>query len=130
MHAATRRGATQFFMASAVMEAALGLALLVTPTLVITLLLAGPAAHTDVAFGRLAGAALLSLGTACWWARADTGGTASRALVTGMSVYNATVIAVVLTGSFGPLGRPILWAVTLLHGAMAAWCVSLLRSAR
>jgi hypothetical protein len=51
---------------------------------------------------------------------------ASRALVVGMSVYNAAVIAVVLTGSFGSPGRPILWVVTLVHGAMAAWCVSLL----
>jgi len=73
---------------------------------------------------------LLSVGAACWWARADTGSTASRALVAGMAVYNAAVIAIVLTGSFGALNRPILWVVILLHGAMTAWCASLLRSGR
>ena len=118
----------QFFVATAVMEAAAGLGLLMAPTLVIALLLAGPVTNTHIALGRLAGAALLSLGAACWWARTDAGSAASRALVVGMSVYNGAVIAIVLAGSFGSLSRPILWVVTLVHGAMAAWCVSLLRS--
>ena len=125
-----RSTTAQFFMATAVMEAGAGLALLVTPTIAIALLLPGPVASTHVALGRLAGAALLSLGAACWWARADAGSPTSRALVVGMSVYNAAVIAVVLTGSFGSPSRPVLWVVTLVHAAMAAWCVSLLRSGR
>ena len=118
----------QFFVATAVMEAAAGVGLLMAPTVVIALLLAGPVTNSHVALGRLAGAALLSLGAACWWARTDAGSAASRALVVGMSVYNGAVIAVVLAGSFGSLGRPILWVVTLVHGAMTAWCLSLLRS--
>jgi len=126
----SRKTTTRFFVATAVTEAAAGLALLVSPAPVITLLLAGPATDAAVAVGRLAGAALLSLGTACWWARADAGSAASRALVVGMSVYNAAVIAVVLTGSLGSPGRPILWVLTLVHGAMAAWCVWLLRPGR
>jgi hypothetical protein len=97
---------------------------------VIALLSAGPITNTHVAFARLAGAAVLSLGAACWGARTDAGSAASRALVSGMCVYNVAVIAIVLAGSFGSLGRPIFWVVTLLHGAMAAWCVSLLRSGR
>jgi hypothetical protein len=125
-----RKTTTQFFMATAVMEAGAGLVLLMAPTVAIALLLPGPVTNTHVALGRLAGAALLSLGTACWWARPDAGSTASRALVAGMAVYNATVIAIVLTGSFGSLSRPIPWVVILVHGAMAAWCVSLLRSRR
>jgi hypothetical protein len=48
-----------------------------TPTLVITLLSASPATNTAVAIGRLAGAALLSLGAACWWSRGDAGSAAS-----------------------------------------------------
>jgi hypothetical protein len=126
----SRHTTTAFFAATAAMEAGAGLALLIAPTLVITLLLAGLVTNTHVALGRLAGAALLSLGAACWWARSDAGSVASRALVGGMSVYNVTVIAIVLAGSFGSLSRPILWVVILLHGAMAAWCVSLLRPGR
>jgi hypothetical protein len=125
-----RNRTTAFFVATAVMEAAAGLGLLVAPTLVIALLLAGPVTETHVALGRLAGAALLSLGVACWRARADAASAASRALVVGMFVYNAAVIVVVLGGSFGSLSRPILWVVTVLHGAMSVWCVSLLRSGR
>jgi hypothetical protein len=120
--------ATPFFIATAVMEAAAGLGLLVTPALVIALLLAGPVTSSEIALGRLAGAALLSLGTACWGARTDPGSAASKALVVGMLVYNAAVMAVVLAGSFGSSTRPVLSIVTLLHGAMAAWCVGLLRS--
>ena len=126
----SRKTTTHFFMATAVMETGAGLALLMTPTMAIALLLPGPVTNTHVALGRLAGAALLSLGAACWWARSDAGSAASRALVAGMAVYNATVIAIVLTGSFGAFGRPILSVVILVHGAMAAWCVSLLRSGR
>jgi len=121
---------TQFFVATAVMEAAAGLALLLTPGLVITLLLPSPVTEPAIPLGRWAGAALLSLGAACWAARGDTGSVASRALVVGMFIYNAAMIAVVLSGSFGSPGRPILWVVTLVHGAMAAWCVSLLSSGR
>ncbi len=125
-----RNRTTPFFVATAVMEAGAGVALLVAPTLVIALLVAGPVTEAHVALGRLAGAALLSLGVACWWARADAASAASRALVVAMCVYNAAVIAVVLAGSFGSPSRPILLAAVLLHGAMAAWCVSLLRSGR
>jgi len=124
------RTTTQFFVATAAMEAGAGLALLFMPTFVITLLLAGPVTNTHLALGRLAGAALLSLGAACWWARDDATSATSRALVIAMSVYNTAMMAIVLTGSFGPLGRPILWVVILVHGTMAAWCVSLLRSGR
>jgi hypothetical protein len=127
---AHRKTAAQFFVTTAVMETAAGLAFLATPALVITLLMASPATHTEVAIGRLAGAALLSLGAACWWARADAGSIGSRALVVGMCFYNAAVIAVVLTGSFGSSSRPILWVVTVVHAAMAAWCASLLRWGR
>jgi len=127
---APRKTTTPFFVATAVMEASAGLALLLAPTLVITLLLASPVTDAAVAIGRWAGTALLSLGAACWWARADASSAASRALVVGMSVYNAAVLVVVLTGSFGSPARPILLVLTLVHGAMAAWCVSLLRSRR
>jgi hypothetical protein len=116
-----------FLVASAVLEAGAGLALLLMPSPVLTLLLASPASRDAVAVGRLAGAALLSLGAACWWSRADADSSASRALVAGMSVYNAAVIAIVLTGSFGSPGRLVLAVAAVLHAAMAAWGVSLLR---
>jgi Mg/Co/Ni transporter MgtE len=120
---------TQFFMVTAVMEVGAGLALLAAPALVVRLLFGSSEIQTGVAMGRLAGAALVSLGTACWWARHDSGGPASRGLVSGLLVYNAAVIALVLSATFGSLG-PLLWAVVVVHGAMAVWCVGSLRAGR
>ena len=108
------------------MEVVAGLALLVAPALVIRLLFSPSDIQTAAAIARPAGAALLSLGAACWWARHDGGSVASRALVSGLLIYNTAVVALVLAGNFGSVG-PLLWAIALLHAAMALWCVWLLR---
>jgi hypothetical protein len=120
---------TQFFVVTALMEVGAGLALLMAPALVIRLLFGSSEIQTGVAMGRLAGAALVSLGVACWWARHDRGGAASRGFMIGMLIYNAVVVALVLSATFGPLVGP-LWAVVVLHGAMAIWCVWSLRVGR
>jgi hypothetical protein len=115
-----------FFVLTAAMEAGGGLAFLVAPSLIISLLFTSSRIQAAVAMGRLAGAALVSLGGACWWAREDGGSAASRGLVSGLLIYNAAVVALVLFGNFGSPGA-LLWAIALLHGAMAIWCVRLLR---
>ena len=120
---------TQFFGVTAGIEIGAGLALIVAPALVISLLFGPSEIQTAVAIGRLAGAALVSLGSACWWARHDGGSAAARGLVSGLLIYNAAVVALVLSGSLGSLGAP-LWAVVVVHGAMAIWCVLLLRVGR
>jgi hypothetical protein len=117
---------TQFFMVTAVMEVGAGLALLLAPALVVGLVFGSSDVQSGAAIGRLAGAALVSLGAACWWARYDGGSPASSGLVRGLLIYNAAVVALVLSGSLGPIGPP-LWAVVVVHGAMAIWCVWLLR---
>jgi hypothetical protein len=129
MPSVDRSETAPFFVASAVMEVGAGLALLAVPTLVIALVFGTSGTETGVAIGRLAGAALLALGASCWWARHDRGHVASRALMSGMLIYNTAVVALVVAGSLGPRG-PLLWAVALLHGAMALWCLKLLRVVR
>jgi hypothetical protein len=106
------------------MEVGAGLALIVAPALVIRLLFGPSEIQTGVAIGRLAGAALVSLGAACWWARHDSGSAASRALVSGLMIYNSAIVALVFSGSFGSFGPP-LWAVVVVHVAMAIWCLRL-----
>ena len=120
---------TQFFAVTAAMEVGAGLTLMVAPAVVIRLLFGSSEIETGVAMARLAGAALVSIGTACWRARDDGGSAASRGLQSGLLIYNTAVVALVLSGTFGPLG-PLVWAVVLLHGAMAIWCVWLLRARR
>ena len=115
-----------FFVLSGVMEVGAGAALLLAPDLVIGLLFGSSGTPAGLAPARVAGAALMSLGAACWLARHDGISAASRALVNGMLTYNAAVTALVLIGRLGPLG-PMLSGLALLHGAMAVWCVLLLR---
>jgi hypothetical protein len=120
---------TQFFVVTAAMEIGAGLGLLVAPALIVGLLFGSSDIQTGVAIGRVAGAALVSLGAACWWARHDSGSAASRGLVSGLLIYNTAVMALVLSGSLGSLSLP-LWAVVVLHAAMAVWCVWSLRVGR
>ena len=124
-----RTAIATFFVVSGVMEVGAGVALLAAPDLAIRLIFGASGTEAAVALGRLAGGALLSLGAACWLARHDGVSAASRALVSGMLIYNAAVVALVLTGSLGPVG-PLLLSVTVLHGGMALWCLLLLRGGR
>jgi hypothetical protein len=124
-----RTATAPFFVVSAVMEVGAGVALLAAPALAIRLVFGSSGTEAEVALGRLAGAALLSLGAACWLARHDGVSAASSALVSGMLTYNAAVVALVLTGSLGPIG-PLLSGAALLHGGMAVWCLLLLRGRR
>ena len=113
---------------SAVIELGAGLALLAFPSAVVKLLLGSPLdAPAAIALGRLAGAALLALGVACWFARDDTKSRAARGLVVAMLVYN--VGAVVILGAAGirvPAPGIALWPAVVLHAVMAVWCIRVL----
>ena len=124
-----RTANSPFFVVSAVMEAGAGAALLAVPDLAIRLVFGSSGTEAAVALGRLAGGALLSLGVACWLARHAGASAASSALVSGMLIYNAAVVALVLAGSLGAIG-PLLLGVTVLHGGMTLWCLLLLRGGR
>jgi len=109
---------------TAALELGAGLTLLAAPAAIIRLLF-GPAVDVFPAVGiaRVTGAALLSLGAACWWARHEDRGAASRGLVRALLIYNVAVVALVMAGALGALGPPQ-WAAVVLHGAQAIWCVS------
>jgi hypothetical protein len=127
IEAVSGRTYTHFFLVTAVMEIAAGLAFLLAPALVVRLLLGPSEVQMAVGIWRLAGAAILSLGAACWWARHDASSAASKGLVRGLLIYNAAVVGLVLSGSLGWPVPAALWAVAALHGAMAIWCISSFR---
>jgi hypothetical protein len=86
------------------------------------------AAVEAILVGRIAGAALLALGVACWVARDDTLTPAQRGLLTGMLVYNAVASALlayagVVLGMTGVL----LWPAAALHAILAIWGFGCLR---
>jgi hypothetical protein len=109
-----------------VVETMTGVALLVMPSVVVELLL-GSSLETAAlpTLGRVAGAALLALGVACWLARGDIQGGAARGLVIAMMLYNVGVVAIL--GSVGLHGQSTglaLWPAVVLHMALTVGCVS------
>jgi len=114
---------------TAALEVGAGLALLIVPSLVF-----GPEIDTPTGstVARVAGAALLAIGVACWLARHDGQTPAGRGLIGGLVVYNVVVVAVLAyAGTALGLSSGGLWPAAAIHAVMTAWCVtSLVRSRR
>jgi hypothetical protein len=114
---------------TAVLEAVTGAALLLSPSLVAGILLG---AHLETAaagtIARVAGAALLALGLACWLASKDTRSHAARGVPMAMLLYNVAILAVLLQAATG-LALPAAgaWLAAGLHAVMAIWCAAALR---
>jgi hypothetical protein len=115
---------------SAVFEAGIGIGLLAVPSAVAQVLFG--ATHdtpASLTVARVAGAALLALGVACWLARYDTQSCATRGVVSAMALYNLG--AAVSLGAAGIQSQRTgigLWSAVILHAAMTVWCLtSLLR---
>jgi hypothetical protein len=112
------------FIATAAIEAGVGVLLIAAPSFVSRLLLGssleGPVA---VAVGRMTGIALLCLGVACWMARSDHS-PAAKGVVSAMLLYN---VAVALLLTYAGIGLRLfgigLWPAVLLHVGMTVWCV-------
>ena len=114
---------------SAALESAIGLALLVAPSVLASVLL-GSTLETTVGLtiARVAGAGLLALGIACWLGRDDAVG--ARTLVAAMLFYNTAAAAVLIHAGLGlGLSAIGLWPVVVLHLALAIWCIACLRPA-
>ncbi len=114
---------------TAIIETATGLGLMAVPSVVVRLLLGSPLdTSAAVMLGRVAGAALLALGVACWLARDDTQSRATRGLVVAMLMYNIPATAVLAFAGIGlGLQGVMLWPAVVLHAAMAVWCIVCLR---
>lgn len=113
----------RFFTLTAILEAATGLALIAVPAIVVRLLLGAEISGASIPLGRVAGAALLALGVACWLARDDTQSHAARGLVVAMLIYNIVATAVLAFAGIGlGLHGVVLWPAVVLHAAMGVWC--------
>jgi hypothetical protein len=121
--------ARTLLMVTALVETPIGLMLLVSPALVVAFLLGvsldAPAA---LIVGRIAGAALLSLGAACWLARDDGPSRARRGLIAAMLLYNSAAAGVLANAGVGVgLVGVLMWPAVALHAALAVWCIVCLR---
>jgi hypothetical protein len=108
--------AVRLLSAAAAIEAATGVALIVFPQAVSSLLLGADLAGAGIAVGRVAGVALLSLGLVCWISRQVANKTA---VLAGMLTYNLLVTAyLTYLGFGGELVGILLWPATVIHAAL------------
>jgi hypothetical protein len=117
---------TPLFISTAAAEASAGLALLISPAMVVALLigthLEGPGGFLIT---RVAGTAMVSIAVACWLARGDEGSQASRGLLVALLVYHTAITVLLVHGALASGLQAIgLWPTVALHAGFAAWCVS------
>ena len=111
---------------AAVVEFGTGLALMVDPALVVSLLLGADLSGELMPLGRVAGVALLALGLACWPGRqaGHSDSPAFRAMLT-YNVLIAMYLAYLGTGVHQ--GGLLLWPAVVLHAVVT---LLLIRAAR
>lgn len=117
---------------TAALEAATGVALASAPSVVVVVLLGAPLdSPAGLLIGRVLGAALFSLGLACWLARDDAQGRTAAGVIAAMLLYNVAVVSLLVYARIGLLmsGIGLVPAVTV-HSALAVWCVACIRIAR
>jgi hypothetical protein len=110
---------------TALAEAGTGLLLLVWPSVLFALLLGVDQATPEtICCARIAGAALLAIGVACWIGRSDAHTSTQLGLLIGVLIYDvAAAVILAYTGLFVNLVGIALWPAVVLHGALACWCV-------
>jgi len=118
------RSHRSLFTATALIEAGAGLSLLISPAFATWLLLGVRTPSPEaLVVGRVAGAALLAIGVACWFARDDRGGRAQHGLLWAVLLYNIGACAVLaFAGSMLSAAGVALWPGVCLHAGMAVWC--------
>ncbi|MFH0729060.1 MAG: hypothetical protein V2B19_22315 [Pseudomonadota bacterium] len=120
----------KLFIVTAVIELGAGFALMFLPSQVLRLALGvvAPALEALI-MGRLGGVGLFALGIAFWLARDDNGSRAQKALLWGITFYNAGACIVLALAEFMllHLAGIALWLAMLLHVVLLVWCAVNLR---
>jgi hypothetical protein len=98
---------------------------LVSPSIPLALLLGVDQASPEAAFfGRIAGAALLALGVACWLGWNDRDSPVQWGLLLGVLIYDLAATGILAyTGWILSLVGIALWPAVVLHAVLAVWCV-------
>ena len=123
----------RLLVATAVIEAGAGVALLIWPSATVVAL-AGPTvvlSSLALTLLRLGGAVLLAVGAGAALASRHEHSGLARAMAGGMTIYNVGAVAGLLAARLGESqSGPLLWPAVVLHAAMGTWCVVCLRRAR
>lgn len=110
---------------TAILEAATGLALLVLPTVAVSMLLGVPLdTPAGLVAGRIAGAALVALAIACWQVRNGQRGSPATGVVEAILFYNfAAALVLVYAGIRLELRSALLWPAIVVHLGLGVWCL-------
>jgi hypothetical protein len=121
-----RPAVKNLLVVTAWVEAVTGVGLIVVPAPVVALLVGAPLdTNGGLIVARVAGAAQLALGLACWLARDDGGSRAARGLIAAMLLYDVVAVALLVYAGLGlKLSAAGLWPAVGLHVALAMWCVA------
>jgi hypothetical protein len=117
---------TPLMIVTALAETGTGLLLLVWPALVFALLLGWlQAAPETLLIGRVAGAAVISIGVASWPARHGARTPAQLGVLAGLLTYNVlAALLLAFAGAGLKMAGILLWPAVVYHAALAAWCVA------
>jgi quinol-cytochrome oxidoreductase complex cytochrome b subunit len=113
---------------TAIFEILTGLALLASPSRAGVSLTRAPLdSAAGVIVARVAGAALLAIGVACWLARDVGHSPAGRALIGGLLTYNVIAAAVLgFAGMASAANGPAVWPGAAAHLFLAVFCIAAL----
>ena len=104
-----------------VLEAVMGLGLIIDPSAMSSILLASPLAGPGLVIGRLTGGGLLSLGIACWGARRTPSAPASIGVSWGFLAYNLVAcVTMALERPALASGGLVALSASVLHGVLGA----------
>lgn len=109
----------KFLALAAVGETATGLALLVSPPIVVRLLFAAEIAGTGVVMSRIAGIGLIGLGLACWPGREATG-IPTRELRAMLCYSLLATLYLAYLGSCGEWVGSLLWPAVAIHAILTS----------
>jgi hypothetical protein len=104
----------------ALLEIPVGLALLIVPSQLVSLLLGASLSVAGLVVARLAGGGLLALGIACWFARSTPTAKAGLGVSAALLIYNIVACVTLILAPPGAGERPLLLATAVLHGLVAA----------
>ena len=109
---------------TAIVEGIVGIALLLTPVLVVSTLLNTPLETAGgLVVARLGGAAIVTIAICCWKARTFEIPQAATGVVTAMLFYNFAAAAVLVYGGVRlGLQSLLIWPTIVAHAVLGLWC--------
>ncbi len=109
---------------TAIFECLTGIALIAIPSTIIPMLLGIPFEEDSLhVISGITGAALISIGIACWMFR--NSGLHALPMVRSVLFYNVAGTLILLYALLGLSMSAIgLWPVTIIHFALAIWCIA------